>query len=250
MQRESFERDGYLILEKFLRDDELDLLRSVCDAEVEARAAAMRADGKDADGINVLDRKYFISDVRLRRPEVRPVLLNDRIAEICQATIGQTAYLHNEQFVVKMSDTATSFPWHQDSGYSVYKGRAQRHPPYVTCWVALDDMSEENGTISVLPFSRHEGSRELLEHVWSDEVNALVGYRGSDDGTLVTVPAGSLVAFLSRLLHKSGANKTGRPRRRYFMAYTPTLFRHQDTSKGIYSAGEPIFLDGRIMAPR
>lgn len=233
-----------MVLEGFLTPEEVDLVRNACDDEVERVANDMRAKGMSENGINVLDRKYFINNARLSRPELGRILFSGKVEDVCRATIGGTAYLHNEQFVVKMMDKATTFAWHQDSGYSVYNGGAEPHEPYVTCWVALDDMSEANGTISVLPFPRYEASRELLEHVWSDEVNALVGYQGDDEGDLVKVPAGTLVAFSSRLLHKSGANTTDRPRRSYFMAYTPTLFRHQDASKGVYSHGVPVLVGG------
>ena len=39
------------------------------------------------------------------------------------------------------------FSWHQDSGYVGYPD----HKPYLTCWCALDDMSEENGTVISCP---------------------------------------------------------------------------------------------------
>ena len=38
--------------------------------------------------------------------------------------------------------------------YSGYVGTDTPHRPYLTCWVALDDMSEENGTVHVLPAPR------------------------------------------------------------------------------------------------
>lgn len=38
------------------------------------------------------------------------------------------------------------------------------YKPFATSWIALDDMSFENGTISVLPFSRETLSEDLLEH--------------------------------------------------------------------------------------
>ena len=246
-QKESFRTNGFMIVEDFLTGEELDAARAACDAEVERSAREMREQGVSENGINVLDRKYFILNARLRRPDLRRIVFSGKTEAVCRATIGETAYLHNEQFVVKMMDRATSFAWHQDSGYSVYSGGAARHEPYVTCWLALDDMSAANGTISVLPFPRHEPSRELLEHTWSQEVNAYVGYEGGDEGDLVEVPAGTLVAFSSRLLHKSGANTTARPRRSYFVAFTPTLFLHGDASKGVYSQGEPVIVDG---APR
>lgn len=75
----------------------------------------------------------------------------------------------------------------------------------------------------------------------------MVGYKGDDQGDLVEVPAGTLVAFSSLLLHKSGANTTDRPRRSYFIAFTPELFLHSDNSKGIYSSGEPVVRDGQLV---
>ena len=75
--------------------------------------------------------------------------------------------------LVKAAEQGTRFSWHQDSGYSVYDGGAERHAPYLTCWLALDDMSEENGTISLLPYSR-AGTNELVEHWWSDEASAMM----------------------------------------------------------------------------
>ena len=243
-QQRSFREQGFMIVEAFLSDSELELVRTACDAQVERVATEMRRNGITENGINVLDRKYFINNARVERPELASVIFSEKTEALCRATIGETAYLHNEQFVVKMMDKDTTFAWHQDSGYSVYKGGAASHDPYVTCWIALDDMSERNGTISVLPFPRYERSREIVEHSWSDEHNAMIGYRGDDEGDLVEVPAGTLVAFSSRLLHKSGANTTDRPRRSYFVAFTPTLFRHADESKGVYSQADPLIVAG------
>lgn len=243
-QRQQFREQGFMIVPGYLSAAELETVRKVCDESVAAIEADMRARNVTEDRINVLGKKYFVSGARKTRSELLPVIFGEKAAAVCQAAIGDTAYLHNEQFVVKMSDNETSFAWHQDSGYSVYSGGAERHAPYLTFWIALDDMSEANGTISILPFDRAP-SRDLLEHVWRDEANAMVGYEGPDPGDLVCVPAGTLVAFSSFLLHRSGANTTDRPRRSYFVAYTPTLFKHADPAKGgVYSSGEPLVLDG------
>ena len=72
-------------------------------------------------------------------------------AEVCRATLGDTAYLFWEQYVVKGAEAGMKFSWHQDSGYVGYPD----HKPYLTCWCALDDMSEENGTVYVMPFSQN-----------------------------------------------------------------------------------------------
>ena len=242
-QRASFSDAGYMIVPGYLDPASLEVVRNVCDAGVSEIERDMRARGVTEDRINVLGKKYFVLNARKAHPELLPIIFSEKAAAVCQAVTGPEAYLHNEQFVVKMTDTDTSFAWHQDSGYSVYSGGAARHEPYLTFWIALDDMGEENGTISVLPF-RRAPSRGLMEHTWDPTVNAMVGYTGDDPGDPVNVPAGTLVAFSSFLLHRSGPNLTARPRRSYFVAYTPTLFTHEDSAKGIYSSGDPLLAGG------
>jgi len=243
IQKEQFRQEGFMVVPGYLNEHELNIVREACDWSVADIEIEMRSRGIDRDRINVLGKKYFVLSPRKKRPELNDIIFGKKAAAVCRATIGDTAYLHNEQFVVKMMDNETSFAWHQDSGYSVYQGGASIHQPYITFWIALDDMSVANGTISVLPFSR-AGSRELVEHVWSEEASAMVGYHGDDPGDPIEVPAGTLVAFSSFLFHRSGSNTTTKPRRSYFIAYTPTLFTYEDVSKGVYSSGEPLITTG------
>ena len=241
--KEHYRKEVFMIVPGYLSAAQLETVRNACDQSIHDLETDMRAKGVTRDRINVLGKKYFVLNPRKDQAVLNDIVFSGNAANVCRATIGDTAYLHNEQFVVKMTDTETSFAWHQDSGYSVYQGGAARHKPYITFWIALDDMSVANGTISVLPFSR-AASRELVEHVWVDEQNAMVGYQGDDPGDPVEVAAGTLVAFSSFLFHRSSANTTDKPRRSYFIAYTPELFTHAEVSKGIYSSGEPLLING------
>ena len=78
--------------------------------------------------------RYFLRKWRKRYPELRRVLFNDTTAALCRATTGAPAWLQNEQFVVKLREPTSTFPWHRDSGYNVYRGGTERHPPHVTLW--------------------------------------------------------------------------------------------------------------------
>jgi ectoine hydroxylase-related dioxygenase (phytanoyl-CoA dioxygenase family) len=124
-------------------------------------------------------------------------------------------YLFNEQYVVKAAEQGMRFSWHQDSGFVDYP-----HRPYLTCWIALDDMTEANGTVYLLPYARAP-TREVVEHVRDDASNDLVGYSGDDAGDPVIVAAGSIACFSSTLLHRSGPNTTDRMRRVYVAQYRP-----------------------------
>jgi len=245
-----YRREGFAIFEGAVTGEELSLAREICAEAVAWKEVELRRAGLREDGINLLGRRYFVSRYREREPRLDRILFGATTEAICRALLGENAWLHNEQFVVKLEDPQSSFAWHQDSGYTVYEGGAERHEPYLTCWLALDDMSEENGTVSILPFSR-SGTRELIEHWWSDEANAMIGYAGDDRGDPVIVPAGTIVAFSSFTLHRSGCNATSRPRRSYFMAFTPALFPYADRSRGaVYSPAAVPFLEaGRRVGP-
>lgn len=244
-QIKAFRNEGFMILPDFLSSGELTLLRKICDKSIREIEGEMLQRGVEKDRINVYGKKYFIQNVWKKYDKLQSFIFNDKFAEVCRNTIGDTAYIHNEQFVVKMKDKQTSFAWHQDSGYST-QGGAAFHRAYLTCWIALDNMSSANGTISVLPYSRSP-SRHLIEHAWDSELNAMVGYQGNDPGDLIEVPAGTLVAFSSFLLHRSGANLSDNPRRSYFIAFTPELLHHSDLLKGVYSSGETFLKDGKMV---
>jgi ectoine hydroxylase-related dioxygenase (phytanoyl-CoA dioxygenase family) len=135
------------------------------------------------------------------------------------------AYLFWEQFVVKGTDRkGAEFGWHQDSGYVDHP-----HKPYVNCWIPLDDVSEQNGTIHILPYSR-AGTRDKVEHRPVPGSNDRVGYFGDDPGEIMACPAGSIVVFSSTAFHRSGANHTSRMRRAYAVQYSPEIIYEPDGS--------------------
>jgi ectoine hydroxylase-related dioxygenase (phytanoyl-CoA dioxygenase family) len=258
-QREQFRSEGWFVVEHALDADLLDIARTACDRARAALEREMRERGENRhDNISILGSRYFLRKSRERYPELRRVLFNDTTAGFCKATIGATAYLQNEQFVVKLREPTSTFPWHQDSGYNIYRGGAEHHPPYLTLWLALDDVSRANGTISLLPWSA-VGGGELLEHRWDEATESWVGYDGDERGVQIEVPAGSIVCFSSLSLHRSAPNTTERPRRSYVMQYTPTLFRRANdfssfrggtqvdlrSAGDIFSDGDPFLLDGR-----
>ena len=258
-QREQFRSEGYFVAESALDAELLDIAQSTCDRARATLERDMRERGENRhDAISILGSRYFLRKSRERYPELRRVLFNETTAALCRATIGATAWLQNEQFVVKLREPTSTFPWHQDSGYNVYRGGAERHTPYVTLWLALDDVGHANGTISLLPWSA-VGAGELLEHRWDEATESWVGYDGDEQGVEIEAPAGSLVCFSSLTLHRSAPNTTNRPRRSYVIQYTPTLFRRANDFSGvrggtqtdlrgagdIFSDGDPFLLDGR-----
>lgn len=232
--------EGYFILPSVIGPDDLELLRGAAQFSIDRLDAEMDAAGVDRMGINAKGKRYFSEMIYKQRPELRTFIFGPIMEEICRRVLGDDAYLFWEQYVIKAGDPDTTFAWHQDSGYV-----HENHTPYLTCWIALDDVTEENGSVYLLPYSR-SGIRSYIKHV-KIETGDKVCYFGSDSGMPVIVPAGSIVCFSSTVIHRSGANLTDRLRRVYLLQYSPDVIMTADGTKPSGSF-EPFIRDGKLVA--
>lgn len=224
LHQQQFEQEGWFLLQNVVPQEHLELLRrnaqyamDKCDAEMDSRRV-------DVLGLNHRGKRYFSALVFKQRPELRAFLFSDLMAQICQATLGPNAWLFWEQYVIKCADKGMKFSWHQDSGYV----GDPDHKPYLTCWITLDDVTEENGTVYLLPYSV-SGIRTWVKHIREEASNDLVGYFGRERGVPVIAPAGSIAVFSSYVFHSSGANLTNRLRRIYLAQYSAQVMHRSAT---------------------
>ena len=232
-----FHDDGYFVIESALAPAALETLRSECRRLVAERDAEMIRLGVDTLDLCHRGRRYFLH-AYATSPAVRQFLFSDLMAGIAQAVLGDNIYLFNEQYVIKTAERGMSFGWHQDSGFIPYP-----HTPYLTCWIPLDDVTESNGTMHLLPYSR-AGTRDVVEHHRDHETNDMIGYMGQDPGDPLAAPAGSIVALSSTVFHRTGANTSDHPRRVYIAQYTAEPLLSQDRSQPRHLA-EPLLTAGR-----
>lgn len=238
-QKQQYREEGYFILENVIPESLLELLRSECGTFINQMDERMERENTDVLGLNHRNKRYFVSNCFRQQPRLREFLFSDLMADICRATLGDTAYLFWEQYVVKGAEAGMKFSWHQDSGYVGYPD----HKPYLTCWCALDDMSEENGTVYVMPFSRI-GIRSWVKHIREEGSNDLVGYFGPEKGVPAIVPAGSIAVFTSINFHSSGTNTTDTMRRAYLAQYSAEPLLSHDGSR-LWGSAEPLLQDGK-----
>jgi len=236
-----FREEGFFVLESVLPASELEALRSECRRFIDERDREMDRLGVDRLDLDHRGSRYFVHAYGAS-PAVHRFLFSELMAQVARAALGDTVYLFNEQYVVKAAERGMKFGWHQDSGFIPYP-----HRPYLTCWVALDDVTEANGTVYLLPYSR-AGTREVVEHVHDEQTNDLVGYFGDDPGDPVIVPAGSIACFSSTLLHRSGPNTTDRMRRVYLAQYSAEPILSDDRSRPRHLA-QPLLVNGERVSP-
>jgi ectoine hydroxylase-related dioxygenase (phytanoyl-CoA dioxygenase family) len=236
-----FADDGFFILDDVLPTSDLELLRRECGRLVDERDREMDRRGVDRLDLDHRGRRYFLHAYGTS-PQVRRFLFSDLMAQIARTALGDTVYLFNEQYVVKAAERGMRFSWHQDSGFIAYP-----HAPYLTCWITLDDVSEANGTVYLLPYER-AGTRDVVPHVRDEKTNDMIGYFGDDPGDPVLVPAGSIACFSSTIFHRSGPNTTDHMRRVYVAQYSAEPVLDEEHSRPRHLA-DALVIDGKRVTP-
>ena len=115
-------------------------------------------------------------------------------------------------------------PYHQDAFYFPF----EPHDSCLGTWMALDHTASDNGTIAVIPGS-HKWA--ILPHAEpkANSVNygvfGVEGYDGHPDEVTLELDPGDCLFLHSRLLHKTGANTSERPRRVMTVHYASSRCR-------------------------
>lgn len=217
-----FRRVGYRVFPDAVGPNELGMLRNACDFLLDE---PIDDGGNGRHKIGLGPARRFLAHRHEAFPGLETFLTGPRIAEITESCLGEKAYLFNEQFVVKGSGSGASFAWHQDGAYVGFD-----HQPYLTVWIALDDTTVDNGCVYVIPRDL-EAAPDLERHEWQEDSNEFNGYDGQESGTAMTCPAGTIVAFSSLTLHRSGPNVTPHRRRAYVCQYSVEPIRDPATGE-------------------
>jgi ectoine hydroxylase-related dioxygenase (phytanoyl-CoA dioxygenase family) len=130
---------------------------------------------------------------------------------------GSPLYAYNARLLIQPpGDDSHCWDWHQEVFHAVPETRC------VQTWAPLIvDATEENGAIEVLPGSHKEG---IAPQAWTDD---RTGYALVDPSIVakykpvtLPMPVGSMLFFDSRLVHRSGKNRSTETRYAAVGVYT------------------------------
>jgi ectoine hydroxylase-related dioxygenase (phytanoyl-CoA dioxygenase family) len=210
-QYAAFDEQGFVKLEGVFSASEVASVIAAIDpleqrSEDYVRSQGGRISISEADVITFTTHLVAQSDV------LRAFAAHPKIKDICHDLIGDDVRLYWDQSVYKKTGKAQEFPWHQDNGYTFVLPQQ-----YLTLWIPLVDVDEQNGCPWIAP-GVHKGG--TLEH-WLTGL----GYKCLEDvPDAVCVPgkAGDVIAFSSLAPHRTGPNLvTGSVRKAYILQYAP-----------------------------
>ena len=212
----SYEGNGYLTVESVLTAGELEELRRVTDEFVE-KSRTVTAN----DEIFDLESGHSASSPSLRRikhpltrhPVYARYARHDPILDLVECLLGPNLRFHNNKVNMKNPSDGSAVEWHQDWAFYPHT-----NDDLLEVGIALDDMTVENGALMVIPES-HRG-RTWNHHQDGLFVGAITDPAFRADGAVpVTVRAGGITLHHVRMVHGSRPNRSGRPRRMFFIGF-------------------------------
>ena len=225
-QVDEFWREGVLTVHDAVSSELLKTLRADFAVWVEESRGYASPFGEMIDGRNRFDLQdgHTAEQPALRRVSAPTEIstayfdamadspMTDMVADL----IGPDVKLHHTKINSKLPGTATEVKWHQDFPYTPHT-----NTDVVTALLMVDEVTEENGPLEVLPGS-HLGPIHSLWHderftgaVADEEVDTMRA-----DGRTCFGPAGSVCLMHTMLAYGSAPNLSELPRTLLICVYS------------------------------
>jgi len=222
---EAFRRAGYLLLPGVVGAEDVSAMRQELAGWIEESRAHPANYGAMARNKLRFDLEpgHSAETPRLRRvanpvdisAAYRRVLWEGAIPEMVADLIGPAVKFHHCKLNIKLPGMKTYVGWHQDHPFDPHT-----NDDIVVALVLLDDMSEENGCLYVVPGSH----RQQFSHYRGDEFVGETAPELADTFARDAVPiigrAGDLCLIDTWMVHGSPANRSSEPRRMLICDYT------------------------------
>jgi len=225
-QIESFNKNGFLFLENAIPTEQLQKLQNEFEKWREESREHTEPYGKTFDNRPRFDLEpgHSADKPALRRIasplEISDLYLdvmrNNRALDALVDIFGPNIKFENAKINSKQPGAATEVKFHQDFPFE-----AHTNDDMMTVLFFIDDVTEENGPLEVVP-GTHKGP--LYEHwhdgVFTGTVSDDVTKRMKPDVVPCYGPAGSACLMHTRLLHGSAPNLSDKPRTLYICEYS------------------------------
>ena len=204
-EHQHWQENGWIVLEQALAPG----IAALLDAWVSSIATPAGVDDRrlhyfeqTKNGRALCRTERFIED----HPGFEALTTRGILRELAGELLGEPAMLYKEKINHKLAGGAGFAP-HQDATAYAFVNK------HVTCLVAIDAMTTDNGCLEFARFDKCE----LLPGDGDGCISPVVA--GDLRWQPVPVPAGAVLYFTSHAPHRSAPNLTDRPRRALYLTY-------------------------------
>ncbi len=238
-QVKAFYEQGYLLLGRVLDQDSLAALQQRIDAimlgQIRYPGMYFQLDSETGNYGDVgSGGEWAVSSLNYRK--IQDLEKDDLFLDymqhplyraITRRLVGENVSIFRAMFMNKPAGKGTYLPYHQDAGSQWQLDR----DPDITVWTALDEATEANGCVQVIPGSHKLGLLSERGHTITPEQEA--EHAPEAKSRFLEVEAGEAILLHNLLLHRSGINKTNNSRRAFSVCYMDASIRrigHPDDS--------------------
>ncbi|MDC1340830.1 phytanoyl-CoA dioxygenase family protein [Oceanospirillaceae bacterium] len=225
-QKNQFWEQGFLVVEDVVERDHLASMQAQFASWVQASKAHDSAYGSTIDGRARFDVEsgHSFEQPSLRRInapiEVSEVFfnasMNSKMTDCISDLLGANVKFHHAKINSKLPNSSTVVKWHQDFPFTPHT-----NDDLITALLMVDDVTEENGPLKVVPNS-HKGPIYSLWHngAFTGAIDNQKALECEKSAVLCTGKAGSVCLMHTRLLHGSSANQSSAPRTLHISVYS------------------------------
>ncbi len=195
--QQEFNKKGFVVIKSFFSKDEINELFEEIKSTSQTHASI--------ESLNV-GNLTFNSKLMHKSQKIREIISQPKVVNLVSQFLGPDFWVRWDQAVEK-GPGATTFPWHTDNSYS------QLVDPHCQFWIALTEMTKENGGIWMLPGSHKQKS----SHEYDGRHMIYSG--NTDRAEFVSAEIGDVVVFSSFTLHSTTPNITEKSRWAYVVEY-------------------------------
>lgn len=204
-EQRRFAEDGFVVVDDLFSEEEVETLRQAC-VEPEDRK------WEEAD------RLIHALELTTRHSAFLALARDERIVSRLRPLLGPDIQLQHSKLAAQPAQKAKGgFRWHQDFAFFPHT-----NTDLAAVMVMLDDATEDNGCMHMVRGSHKLGLLDHMAedglftggcteaHVWEDDPSRIVPVRPK---------AGGISIHHCLMLHSSGPNPSGRPRRGLVFQY-------------------------------
>jgi phytanoyl-CoA hydroxylase len=218
-QIESYQNNGYVVIDDFLTTDELNHWRECVDEAVAKRANYRFANEGGAEDPDNYYTNVFIQRVNLWQDndDMRVLMLDARLGKMATELSGEEGIrIWHDQALIKQP-WGNPTGWHLDNPYWSFSSCNA-----ISLWVALDDATHDNGCLYFIPGTHKTATfdnTDIGQNI-GDLFSVYTDW-ASMDSVAAPMKAGSCSFHNGLLAHGAGANMTPGYRRAMTCAYMP-----------------------------
>lgn len=216
-QIKHYRTEGYVVVERVFDDADLAAVDRTVMEMTEAALASqdhssvMELEPDPVDGRRVPRRIY---NPFHQHDTFRHMATDDRVLDRIESLVGPDIQIQHSKLNMKPARVGSVVEWHQDLIYFPHT-----NDDLVTMLVYLDDATEHNGCLQVLP--RHHTTwfdHALEDGSFAGMITEAIDER-FDAATALEAPAGSLIFMHPITPHTSLPNRSDKPRRTLIFEY-------------------------------